>query len=467
MSKGVPQFFAAAAKMERAVPSFVERELNGYLDCGRYERGFAQVKCQACGHTQLVGFSCKGRGVCPSCAGRRMADLSCHLVDRVLPDVPYRQFVLSFPPPLRFVLAYDSALLSKALDCFIRSVSHWQRHEAKKRYGLSSVAEAITAAVTVVQRFGSAINLHPHLHSLFADGVWVRRDGKLVFVKLGRPSADELHDMGWRTARRLVEHLRRVGRWNDEATSDDGAVETEQFCESEPLLAEVYGASIRGRLSLGPGRGERVMVLRRNPNLSLPKDLAAKLSHAGPRGYTFDVHAAVSVQRADRKGLERMCRYLCRPAAGNERFEERPDGKINLRLKTPWTDGTTHVVLTPLQLVERMVALIPPPRVNMIRYHGAFAPNASARAQVVASASAADTAATSPEGTRCTHAGRQAYALLLKRVFAADVEQCAKCGERQTKIRFVTARDEIDQVLRSIGYPNAPDLDRGAADAAA
>ena len=88
-----------------------------------------------------------------------MADLSCHLVDRVLPNVPYRQWVLSFPPPLRYLLAYDSALLSKALECFIRSISRWLRQVAKKRYGLLSVRDAVTAQVTVVQRFGSALNL--------------------------------------------------------------------------------------------------------------------------------------------------------------------------------------------------------------------------------------------------------------------------------------------------------------------
>jgi hypothetical protein len=68
--------------------------------------------------------------------------------------------VVSFPPPLRYLLAYDAALLSKTLGCFIAAIARWQRHEAKKRYRLRSVGDVVTAAVTVVQRFGSALELN-------------------------------------------------------------------------------------------------------------------------------------------------------------------------------------------------------------------------------------------------------------------------------------------------------------------
>ena len=92
----------------------------------------------------------------------------------------------------------------------------------------------------------------------------------------------------------------------------------------------------------------------------------------------------------------------------------------------------------------------------MIRYHGAFAPNATLRSRIVA-ATAAQHKPVADAIERCTHAGRQRYALLMQRVFAIDVEQCCRCGKRETQIQFVTARDEIERVLRSIGYPNAPD----------
>lgn len=160
VTRGVPAFRSAAAQAERDIPKFVERELNGYLQCGQFEHGFAQVSCRACSHTYRVGFSCKGRGICPSCAGRRMADVSCHLVDRVLPPAPYRQWVMTMPPPLRYMLAYDTPLLSATLQSFVGEIFRWQRHQAKMRYDLRSVKAAITGCVTVVQRFGSALDLN-------------------------------------------------------------------------------------------------------------------------------------------------------------------------------------------------------------------------------------------------------------------------------------------------------------------
>ena len=92
------------------MPRFVERELRAFLRCGILAHGFVRVHCDGCGLDRVVAFSCKGRGFCPSCGGRRMADTAAHLVDRVLPEVPVRQWVLSLPFALRYRLAYDAPL---------------------------------------------------------------------------------------------------------------------------------------------------------------------------------------------------------------------------------------------------------------------------------------------------------------------------------------------------------------------
>jgi hypothetical protein len=95
-----------------------------------------------------------------------MADTAAHLVDRVVPDVPVRQWVLTFPFPLRRLLAYDGKLMSAVLACFVRAVTrHYQR-----RHGPA----ARTGAVAVIQRFGSALNLNPHIHAGLLGGVYVR-----------------------------------------------------------------------------------------------------------------------------------------------------------------------------------------------------------------------------------------------------------------------------------------------------
>ena len=105
-----------------AYPAFIEREFRRYLDCGLLARGFARLRCPQCGFERLVAFSCKGR-LCPSCVGRRMADIAAYLVDDLLPEAPYRQWVLTFPWVLRYRLAVDRPLFSKLLGVFLRTCS--------------------------------------------------------------------------------------------------------------------------------------------------------------------------------------------------------------------------------------------------------------------------------------------------------------------------------------------------------
>ena len=84
-------------------PAFVRREFEAYLKCGILDHGFLRVRCERCGDTTVVAFSCRGRGFCPSCGGRRMSELAAHLVDRVLPAVPIRQWVFTVPVPVRYM----------------------------------------------------------------------------------------------------------------------------------------------------------------------------------------------------------------------------------------------------------------------------------------------------------------------------------------------------------------------------
>ena len=90
---------------ERPVPGYVEDELRGYLECGLLCFGFARAVCMTCRMGFVVAFSCKGRGVCPSCNSRHMAQTAAHFVDHVIPPVPVRQWVISVPKRLRGMLA--------------------------------------------------------------------------------------------------------------------------------------------------------------------------------------------------------------------------------------------------------------------------------------------------------------------------------------------------------------------------
>jgi hypothetical protein len=109
-------FLAPQEARDRHIPKSIDDEFRAFLECGVLARGFIRVRCASRSHDRLVAFSCRRRGWCPSCGGRRMAETAAHLVDHVFPEVPVRQWALSIPFPLRYRLAYDSGLMSKVLN---------------------------------------------------------------------------------------------------------------------------------------------------------------------------------------------------------------------------------------------------------------------------------------------------------------------------------------------------------------
>ena len=104
------------------VPQYVEREFRRYLECGILAHGFARARCGECGYDFLIAFSCKGRGVCPSCNARRMVETAAHLVDQVFPPLPVRQWVLSVPKRLRYFLQRDPEALGAVLHILLRVI---------------------------------------------------------------------------------------------------------------------------------------------------------------------------------------------------------------------------------------------------------------------------------------------------------------------------------------------------------
>ena len=148
-----------------------------------------------------------------------MSNTAAHLVDAVLPHVPYRQWVLSFPRRVRFLLAKDSTLLSAVLDKALRKIFAWQRRRARS-LGQAEPVAPMTGAVTFVQRFGSILNLNVHAHSLVPDGVFLQHnDGSIFFRPVPPPYKEDMNRLVLQIARateKLIKQRERDAEMDEE-----------------------------------------------------------------------------------------------------------------------------------------------------------------------------------------------------------------------------------------------------------
>ena len=256
VAEGLGPLQAAVESGDRSLPRFVIEELRRYTTCGDPRGGFGWLVCDTCRHHRLVPFSCKGRGFCPSCGGRRMAARAARWVDHLLPRVAVRQ------------------------------------------------------------------------------------------VLGGRPY-----------------------RLPPRCASCDG----------------------------------------------------------------YSLHAGVAIGARDRKGLERLCRYIARPPLAKSRLETREDGTVVIRLKQPWADGTGAIQLSRLELMERLAALVPPPRKNQVLYHGVLAPRAAWREEIVPKRKLRSDHEHAQAIIRPGCASRRSrwmlWSTLLKRVFEVDGFECPTCDQ--------------------------------------
>jgi hypothetical protein len=349
--------------------SFVRREFEAHLRCGILDHGFVRVRCERCGDTSVVGFSCKGRAFCPACGGRRMSELAAHLVDRVLPAVPIRQWVCTVPVPVRYQLAFDAALTRAVLRAFLRTIFGWQRRRAAGR----GLVGARGGAVTAIQRFGGSANLNVHFHALLFDGVYTRATptARPIFRRLPPPTDADIAAVLARVHRRVRRLLARRGR-----PSDDEVGGRDPFAAQAPLFASAVAASLQGRVALGPRAGPLLRRLRS----------AATATATGPRGARlegFSLHADVAVPARRRDQLQRLVRYLVRPPLALDRLTESTGGQLLYQFRRPWSDGSTALLVEPLEWLERLAALVPPPRRPLLAYHGVLAPRARWRSAIV------------------------------------------------------------------------------------
>ena len=440
-----PELVAAREAADRPLPRYVQDEFEAYLKCGRLEHGFLRVRCEDCHAETLVAFSCKRRGFCPSCGARRMTDSAALLADEVLPAKPIRQWVLSLPLALRFLLATDPEALTQVLGIVYRTISAYVLKSSRL-----TRATGATGAVTLIQRFGSALNLNIHFHMLVLDGAYLVGTEPPVFRRIAPPSLAELQALVERLAERIGRALERQGVLARDAESSYLELES----AADGPMDDLLGHSITYRVAVGPRAGQKVFSLQSVPARAEEPRKAVAL-YAG-----FSLHAGIGVEAEQREKLERLARYVSRPPVSVERLDLTAQGQVRYRLKTPYRDGTTHIVLEPLDFIARLAALVPPPRVHLTRFHGVFAAHAALRAAITpggrgagASKRAVATEPPTPKDVRMNWARR------LKRVFGIEIEQCVRCGGGLKVIASIEEPELIERILahrRERGEEAAP-----------
>ncbi len=308
-------------------------------------------------------------------------------------------------------------------------------------------SEAQTGAITLIQRFGSAANLNIHLHCLVLDGVYRVQNGAAEFHSARSPTTEQLQRLLSQIIQRIMKALTRNG-----ALIEEEGMSYLAEMETDAALSPLQSAACTYRIALGRRAGQKVLTLKTAPTQNVQPQPDKKYC---VNAHGFSLHTGVRCAMNQRKKLEHLCRYITRPAIANERLTLNGTGQAVLTLKTPYRDGTTHIVMSPLEFMQRLAALVPRPRLNLIRFHGVLAPNAKLRPKIIpgekkgknSPSDANDDAQYPPVSVRIS------WARLLKRVFDIDIEHCPHCGGDMKIIAAIVEKAAITKILDHLGLP--------------
>jgi Putative transposase/Transposase zinc-binding domain len=433
------------------LPAYVQREFYAYVQCGILAHGFLRLGCDTCPKELLLPFSGKRRGFCPSCAARRMAQTAAHLVTCVIPWVPTRPWVVSVPIPLRYWMAASQDLTAQVHTIIRTTIGQYYVNQAVTHSVPRDNVQP--GSVTFIQRFGSAINVNLHFHCVFMEGVYLDRTEagrKPRFVQAEPPSDADIATVLQKLSHRVIRMLRRLGYLE---AGIEAAVATgyDPLRDNEPELARTMAASVQQRIAFGERTGEKVRRLGSGFG-----DAGERPALTGPRCASvngFSVHAHTEIPAHRRDQLERLIRYTARGAVSLERLQEEANGELVDTCTHPWSDGTTGIRLSPLALLEKLAALVPLPRVHLVRYGGCLAPHSRLREAIL------PTPRQQGLDGEETHPGTPywPWARLLGRVFGLDMTTCPFCRRGSLRIiAVITQESVITRILRHLQLTSVP-----------
>ena len=368
--------------------------LQRYIECGIARFGVMRFRCPKCGEDQFVAFSCKRRGFCPHCDAKRAAIIMADASDRLLPEVGYRQYVLTIPKRLRWYVNQHSALPGEISRILAREIERFLRRRS---------SGAAAAQLHFIQRVGRSLNLHPHVHAVVSEGRFGLAPGllgpKLRFHAATAPSERDIELMAEALRRKIIRRLRRLA--------------------------------------------------------AIPADLAQEMlgwQHSG-----FSLHAKVFVPAVDRRGLERVLYYCAKPGLSHMRLSYFPGKNMVIYRAEPKNGLTVALRFEPVEFLRRWGLLIPPARKNLLRYYGALGPNSPLRALLVAEASRGAAKARlrkkAEEVKEVVDRSVRSWAACLNRVFEVDPLVCPRCASTMVPVAVIMNDRELVRLLAHLGLP--------------
>ncbi len=355
-----------------------------YFDCGVWDSGFARVRCRKCPEEFLVAFSCRGRGLCPSCGAKRAAELAAFLIDEVVEEVAHAQWVFTVPKMLRVYFLHHRELLGELSRAAYETVKELISATALEEKGFRP------GVVSVVQTFGDRANFHPHVHALATRGGWTGSGAWVAVPYVDERAAEEVF------RHKVLALLRRRGLLSEERI--------------ELLLSwRRSGFSVHNRVLAHPGDGRGFEALVRYMSRS-PVSLKRLRFAPGSKEVVYT-----------RKG-------------GHDAAEPADDEKI---------DAEEFVARVLVQIPDPRRHLVRYYGAYSNRSRGQ---RRKAEAQLGAHASSETSEEPVPTPQKRA-ALRRRWANLIRRVYEADPLVCPRCGSEMRVVSFITDPPVVKRIV--------------------
>jgi len=283
---------------------------------------------------------------------------------------------------------------------------------------------------------------------LFMEGGYYDTHQGAKYWWIDPPTNEEIQNLVKLIAMRVIRYLKKHGYFNEDSET---AVPEEDM--DQELLPELQAASVKSKIAVGERRGQWV---RRIGTLGFDNVHPVLTGHLCAQITGFSLHAAVYCAPWERAKLEKLVRYVARPAVAEKRLTLQSNGDVIYKLKTKYSDGTTHLRFSGVEFIEKLAALVPPPRIHLIRFFGVLAPHSKIRAEVVPKKDKPEETCEINKKDKPRKSKKYKWAELLARTFNIDTKHCNDCGAEMKIIAAIMETKAIKDILTHLKLPHKP-----------